>query len=731
MASAKHNKSRLAACLWLLLALLLAGAAGLGASWAARVWQYPAPGAGHGLLAQYFAQPQRKGPAQRQYVESRTSLKGAQLSPHRAHDYSLRLTGLLHITTPCFYELGVASDDDSWLMVDGLLLVDHHGEHALSRRMARVWLGAGPHLIEVEYVQRQGDAVLQLWWRPIWQAEPALLPPGRLTPLPWPIDHLGMMEIAYQARAGQAQAVAVIMAAWLFLAVGLWPPGGWRRWLALCLAVAPATAISLLPQLGVDPWCDETVSLSMFSTKPLATTLFSYPFANNHIFYNLLNNLFLLLTGSRDYNQVLDSPFGLRLLSLGYALTALAWLYRAMLRRFDVVTAWLAVLILASALPFSCYATQLRGYALCLLLTVILLDLLMRFLERPAALIGILLALAQAALLWDLPSNAYFSAALMGLALAAAWRPEMRRTALLALAWLGAGLVLAVLLYAPIWSQVLSQGASKGMFSQPDTLSSLMPSVWQDLLSCRWLLLPGMLWGVWCLARGKAPGGWLVLACAFLLVLTFMAAWAHGTQPYRRVFLLLAVPGAALAALLLAAPISAGKLPGAMRWAWLGLAFLICAGSHAWCHDYWQTRLEAGLPARRTIHTLCYGDFLHRFNPRGTILRMLRSPECLENGGYVFARQLDDGGAIVDHGGHFRVRPFDDPGHAVKLLKMGGCVYVVGRGSQRTPPLPMAADAELRALDDGRQYYRLYRWGPLKRESAESGSNARSPAGSR
>lgn len=701
--------------IWLALALMLAGLATLGASWAVRTWQYPAPGAGQGLLAQYYAQKDRVGPAKRQYVESRTSLTASQLSQDRDHDYSLRLAGLLHITTPGLYEFGIASDDDSWLMIDGRVLVDNNGQHSLRRRMTSVWLGPGPHLLEVEYVQRGGGAALQLWWRPFWHSEPALLPPDLLRPLPWPIEHLDMQEIGHAASIGLAQAIAFTMAAWLFLAVGLWPPGGWRRWLALCLAAAPTMGLSLLPQLGVDLWGDEIVSLALFSTQPLEVTLTSYPFANNHILYNLLNNLFLLLTGGHNFNQAMDSPFGLRLFSLAYAIGALAWLYRAMLRRFNIDEAWLAVLILATTLPFACYATQLRGYGLCLLLAVIVLDLVSRFMQRPSALMGFCLALAHAAFLWDLPSNAYFSAAFMGVVLAAAWRPERRRTALLALAWLSAGLVLGVLAYAAIWSQVLAQGESKGLFSQLDILISLMPSVWDDLLSFRWLLLPGLLWGAWLAARGKAPCGGAVLSCACLLVLPFVVAWAHGTQPYQRVFLPLAVPGAALAGVLLAAPLSTKMLRGAMRWAWLGLVFIICAGSFAWGLASWQARVEAALPAGRPFQNLSYGYYLHRFNPRQIILRALRSPECMKHGNYIYARDLRDGGALYDYGGHYRVRLFDDPDHAIDLLEKGGCVLVADRGNQRTPALPMAADAGLVALDDGEQYYRLYRWGPVKR----------------
>ncbi len=700
---------------FLLCSALLAGLILMpGVSWLVRQSFYPDPGRQPGLLLQYFSNPKLAGPASYQRAEQRTSWEGASLSPQRANDYSLRLTGLLYITVPGYYELGTASDDDSWLFLDGKSLVDNHGEHPLQRRMSGVWLAPGPHLFWVEYVQRRGNAVLQLYWRPFWSREPSLLPPGTLRPVAQALDYANMLELGHAVHIRQAQAAAVLLTTWLLLVAGLLPPGGWRRVLTLYLATAPFVILSILPQLSQDLWCDEIVSLTLFSVQPLAVTVGAYPFANNHIFYNVINNLFLQLIGSHDLHQVVMSPFALRLLSLGFTIGALAWLYRAMLRRFSGEAAWLATLVLATTLPVASFATQLRGYSLCLLLTVIMLDLLLRFIDRPKAFTGLGLALANGALVWVLPTNVYFCAAVLLAMTPLLRQPEKRRQVLSAMAWVAGGMVLGALLYLPVRDQVLKQGSVMGFFSQAKIVFSLMPTVWEHLLTGRYLLLPALMLGAWLLMKKKAKGGGSALAAASLLVLPFLLLWAYGTDTYQRVFLMLAVPGAGAAGLLLSAPLKAWSWGKAGRWAWLGMVFAICVGSYAWSLTYWRNQAEAAYSSGHYVQNLSYGYYLHHFNPRQTLLRVRKASRCLPSGHFILGVGLQDGGALFDYGMHFGLELLDDIDRARSIISQSGCLYVITRGRPKPPGLHLEALAPLKPLDRGAQFYHLYRWGPAE-----------------
>jgi hypothetical protein len=691
----------------------------LGGSWLVRQAIYPASGSGSGLRAQYYPNTMLGGTVQRQWVESHVVLKGTGLSPHRTDDYSLRLSGLLFVTLPGYYELGTASDDDSWLYLDGALLVDNHGEHPIQRRMSGVWLSPGPHLLEVEYVQRKGDASLQLWWRPFWKSAPSFLPADLLKPFTRPVDHFELRELGYAVRARLAEVAAVFLTVLLMLAAGLWAPGGRRRVLALLFAVTPLTILSILPQISLDLWCDELVSLMMFSIQPISATMGEYPFPNNHILYNLINNIGLRVADSHNLGQVMASPFALRLLSLGYSIAALAWLYRAMMRHFSYEAAWLGALVLATALPFASFATQLRGYSFSLLLSVVLLDLWLRFLKRPLAGTGLVLALINGALIWVIPANVYFCVSMLVLTVPLLWLPQQRKQALMAAAWLTGGLVLGILLYHPVWPQVLKESASNGFFMKSGIIFNLMIEVWDHLLAGRYLLLPGLFFGGWLLCRHKSPTSWYVIGAASLLIVPFLLFWVHGSEPYQRIFLLLVLPSAVLAGVLLAAPLKLLAWGRPLRWTWLGTIFLICVCAYGWNLSKWQIQVEAANLTGRMVQNLSYAYYLHRFNPRQTVLNALKYDQCIRHDRIIFDMNVSDGGALFEYAKHYGLVLKKDAERAAEIVSQGGCSNLVERGERKPPPLPEGQIAMLTPLNGREQFYRLYLWGPVTHVQAK------------
>jgi C1A family cysteine protease len=78
--------------------------------------------------------------------------------------FSSRFTGYLKVTTAGSYKLYINSDDGSDLWLDGKLLVNNDGNHAMTEKSATVTLSAGYHTIVVQQYQNTGSAGLIASW---------------------------------------------------------------------------------------------------------------------------------------------------------------------------------------------------------------------------------------------------------------------------------------------------------------------------------------------------------------------------------------------------------------------------------------------------------------------------------------------------------------------------------------------------------------------------------------
>ena len=70
--------------------------------------------------------------------------------------------GWIAIADAGSYEFVTTSDDGSWLLVDGAMIVDNGGEHGLQERRGRVALTPGLHHLRIGYMQVRGGAELRV-----------------------------------------------------------------------------------------------------------------------------------------------------------------------------------------------------------------------------------------------------------------------------------------------------------------------------------------------------------------------------------------------------------------------------------------------------------------------------------------------------------------------------------------------------------------------------------------
>ncbi|MHC5057519.1 MAG: PA14 domain-containing protein, partial [Planctomycetota bacterium] len=68
----------------------------------------------------------------------------------------------IKVDAPGDYTFSLSSDDGSRLWLDGELLVDNDGSHAMEEKSASKRLGAGYHALRVEYFEGAGSSGLVL-----------------------------------------------------------------------------------------------------------------------------------------------------------------------------------------------------------------------------------------------------------------------------------------------------------------------------------------------------------------------------------------------------------------------------------------------------------------------------------------------------------------------------------------------------------------------------------------
>jgi hypothetical protein len=78
--------------------------------------------------------------------------------------FAFRFRGFIQITTGGNYTFYTSSDDGSQLFVDGSLVVDNDGLHALTEVSGQTTLGAGYHTIAITMFEEAGGEILDVSW---------------------------------------------------------------------------------------------------------------------------------------------------------------------------------------------------------------------------------------------------------------------------------------------------------------------------------------------------------------------------------------------------------------------------------------------------------------------------------------------------------------------------------------------------------------------------------------
>ena len=294
--------------------------------------------------------------------------------------------------------------------------------------------------------------------------------------------------------------------------------------------------------LQVDFWNDELYSLKCFVFENPIVTLTDYHVPNNHVFFNLINNLYLKMIGVQDLFVLMDQPYKLRILFLAYSLLTI--LYVFMLGRIIVgpVTGLLAALFLMTNVAYINTALQARGYGLSTMLDVMMLYYGVLYVKKKKFRNLLFVTVLTALSFYTIPLNLYFflsvMAYLMLVILRSKNKPKPNGRGRYAY-WIYAmllGILMGGVLYSPIFNDVFFNKyvTSPTMFNWV-TLHHVAPSVLLHFISGRWFLVFMAVIGYVIIFKQKSSGQWLGMFIC-LLVLPFIISFIRGDDAPYRVF---------------------------------------------------------------------------------------------------------------------------------------------------------------------------------------------------
>ncbi len=394
-----------------------------------------------------------------------------------------------------------------------------------------------------------------------------------------------------------------------------------------------------------DAWWDELISLKDYALVSFEVTRTSYPEPGNHIFFNLFDNLVSRLVGVRDFYEMLDHLWKLRLVQGLLAIGTCVYVFLSAKRFFGSNYASLATIILASTIPFLNFSLQLRGYNMSMLFVTMVVYHGWSYLDTRKLPHLILLGFVSFFLLYTIPSNVYFLfglSAIIGLdwllRLRAGSKPIEDKKGkkkkvkglsffsfphLWVLAVIGIGAVMTFIAYQPIMDLLVdNRFVSKAPPERAYVLTNVMPKVLTAFFSFRWFLLVPILGGLffWFTKKDMDFDKRRLSYVLVIFLLPFIFLFAHEKVPFERTFVHLAPVFAILITGVSALFLEGLKINDAIKKAVLGVLAVYCIGNYVWQDSEINAHLDKNLERSKREQNIYHAFFLaDNFQPHQAV----------------------------------------------------------------------------------------------------------------
>lgn len=414
-----------------------------------------------------------------------------------------------------------------------------------------------------------------------------------------------------------------------------------------------------------DAWWDELISLKDYALVSFEVTITSYPEPGNHIFFNLFDNVISRLVGVRDFYEMLDHLWKLRLAQELLAIGTCVYVFLTTKRFFSEKHASLAVIILTSTIPFLNFSLQLRGYNMSMFFVSMVIYHGWSYVESRKLPHVIITGMVSFFLLYTIPSNVYF---LFGLSavIGIDWLLQFRTSSkpvedkkgkkkkvkgpslfsfphLWILAAIGIGAGITFLAYQPVMEQLLdNRFVSKAPPERAFVLTTVFPSVMKAFFSFRWLLLIPILGGIlfWLTKKDLEFDRGKLTQILVAFILPFLFLFIHEKVPFERTFIQLAPVFAILLAGISALFLKGLKLNDTIKQGIVALLAVYCIGNYVWQDSEINAHLDKNLERNKREQNIYKAFFLaDNFQPHNAVKEFLELNDT--NSAVMLVDELD------------------------------------------------------------------------------------------